>query len=65
MLDLSQFSGARLKKNVRVLDFVGGSLISKRTASREPARLGKTPKQLIAILRAAPLLELKRFEDVV
>jgi len=31
MLDLSQYSGARLKQKVRVLDFSGGHFISRET----------------------------------
>jgi hypothetical protein len=58
MLDLSQFSGSRLKHNIQVLDFVGGKFESRKTGEAAKARKGATSRQLIAILRAAPTLEL-------
>ncbi|WP_458316188.1 hypothetical protein [Mycolicibacterium brisbanense] len=59
MLDLSQFSGARLKQRIRVLDFVGGKFVSRQTRGKEPARIGATSRQLTAILRGAPPLQLQ------
>ena len=59
MLDLSQFSGQRLKKKLRVLDFVGGHLFLKETGTTLPGRHGKTPKQRLGILRRGPLLALR------
>lgn len=61
MLDLSQFSGARLKQGVRVLDFVRGSIVSKKTGEKGSTTSAGTPRQLITILRAAPLLSLSEF----
>ncbi len=59
MLDLSQFSGQRLKKFIRVLDFVQGSLASKETGRRGSTRIGDTPKKLLSILRRGPTFELE------
>lgn len=53
-LDLSQFSGSRLKYNLRTLDFSGGSLVLKFTGSKTPPRVGDTPKRLLGILRRGP-----------
>ena len=64
MLDLSQFSGSRLKKGVEVLDLVEGSMISKRTGKAGSARKGGTPRQLNGILRTAPQLTLETFADL-
>lgn len=61
MLDLSQFSGQRLKQEIRVLDLDRGVLVSKRTRSRESPRRGDTARKLLTLLRSAPLLELDRF----
>lgn len=61
MLDLSQFSGARLKQGVRVLDLVGGSIVSRKTGEKASAKKAGTPRQLNTILRAAPLLPLVDF----
>lgn len=65
MLDLSQFSGSRLKQGIQVLDFQGGRLVARKTRSADPARVGGTPLQLIAILRVAPRLELSRFTELI
>lgn len=58
LLDLSQYSGSRLKQGIRVLDFSEGQLIARRTRSSEPARVGKRARELNTILRAAPVLDL-------
>lgn len=65
MLDLSQFSGMRLKQNIRVLDLSGGLIVSKQTGVATAPRVGKTPRALITILRGAPQLELSRFDLIV
>lgn len=63
MLDLSQYSGSRLKQRIHVLDFQGGRIVSRRTRSREDARAGDTPRQVIAILRVAPRFELSLLDE--
>jgi hypothetical protein len=66
MLDLSQFSGSRLKQGIRVLDFVGGKIVSRKTrAGQDSTRTGDTPRQVVTIFRAAPELSLERFADIV
>lgn len=65
MLDLSQYSGARLKQKVRVLDFSGGHFISRETRSSAPPRVARTTRELIAMLRGAPTLELAELQDQV
>jgi hypothetical protein len=61
MLDLSQYSGERLKKYLHVLDFANGHFVLKETGRKGTDRVGGTPKQLIAILRRAPTLDLAKF----
>lgn len=63
MMDLSQFSGQRLKKNLKALDFQNGHLVLKATGSSQPVRAGTTPKQRLGILRRAPLFELKQLSS--
>jgi hypothetical protein len=58
MLDLSQFSGQRLKKHISVLDFVTGHIVLKQTTSNAPDRVGDTAMKLLQILRRGPLLDL-------
>ncbi|MBT1606945.1 ATP-binding protein [Curtobacterium flaccumfaciens] len=60
MLDLSQFSGSRLKQNITVLDFEDGHFVSKLTRSKEAPQRGSTSLQLIGILRRGPVLPLAR-----
>ncbi|MCD9121461.1 ATP-binding protein [Cupriavidus sp. UGS-1] len=58
LLDLSQYSGSRLKQGIHVLDFERGHMVLKRTRSTEPARIGDTVLKLVALLRRAPTFEL-------
>lgn len=58
MLDLSQYSGSRLKQKLKVLDFSDGRFVAKETTSSTPDRVAQTPLGLIAILRTAPTLSL-------
>ncbi len=59
MLDLSQFSGSRLKQGLRVLDLQGEALVAKQTRTKAKTRKADRPLELIAIMRAAPLFELE------
>jgi len=63
MLDLSQFSGARLRQSIRVLDLERGVVVSKTTGQRKSTREGRTPRQLVTIYRSAPLLDLAIFRS--
>lgn len=64
MLDLSQYTGSRLKQGIRILDLQGGSIVARRTRSADPARIGNTPREIIAILRVAPRFELSRLSEL-
>lgn len=59
MLDLSQFSGHRLKRRLKVLDFESGHLVIKETGTATPAKIANTPKERVGLLRRGPLFELK------
>lgn len=63
LLDLSQYSGARLKRNLRVLDFVKDHLVLKRTQGDAPPRVGDTPKKLVDILRRGPAFPLSNLSE--
>jgi hypothetical protein len=65
MLDLSQFSGSRLKQGIHVLDFSGGRLISRKTRAGAKPRVGETSRQVITMLRAAPPFNLDLVADLV
>lgn len=64
LLDLSQYSGSRLKQRLRVLDFEKGHMVLKRTRSTEPAKIGDTSLKLVALLRQGPLFPLERIVSV-
>lgn len=58
MLDLSQYSGSRLKQRIHVLDFTQGRVVSRETRTAASPKVGGTPLQVISILRGAPVLAL-------
>ncbi|CTP85140.1 AAA family ATPase [Xanthomonas graminis] len=62
LLDLSQYSGSRLKQRLRVLDFERGHMVLKRTRSTEAPKVGDTSLRLVALLRQGPLLPLNRIQ---
>jgi hypothetical protein len=64
MMDLSQFSGQRLKKYLRILDLKGGHLVSKKTGSRGTTSVGDTPRKLNTILRTSPQFHLSRLSGI-
>ena len=65
MLDLSRFSGSRLKHGIRVLDFKNGKIVSRKTRVQDQAlRKGETTLQVLSILRAAPVFDLERLSNL-
>ncbi|MFM0244279.1 ATP-binding protein [Paraburkholderia sediminicola] len=64
LLDLSQYSGSRLKQRLRVLDFEHGHMVLKRTRSSEPPKLGDSVLRLVALLRQGPLFPLPDLGNV-
>lgn len=64
LLDLSEYTGARLKQKLWVLGLEGGHLLLKRTRSNEQPRIGDTPRRLVAILRLGPAFPLERLGSV-
>lgn len=65
LLDLSQYSGARLKRNLRVLDFVKDHLILKETRGNDVPRVGDSPRKLVELLRRGPTFELDQLSNIV
>lgn len=60
LLDLSQYSGSRLKQGLRVLDLEGDALVLRETRSAKKPRAGEAPLDLIDILREGPEFQLQR-----
>jgi len=65
LLDLSQYSGSRLKQNLRVLDFERGHMVLKKTRSTQTPIVGDTSLRLVALLRQGPLFPLDTIESTV
>jgi hypothetical protein len=64
MLDLSQFSGTRFKRNLKVLDFTKTYLVLKNTGGAAVPRRGDSPKKLQSILRRGPIFELAELANL-
>jgi hypothetical protein len=64
-MDLSQFSGSRLKYNLKALDLVDGKLVLRNTGTKVAPKVGNTAKSILAILRAGPVLPLLRLADII
>jgi hypothetical protein len=60
MLDLSQYSGQRLRRKLKVLNFEDGFLVLKDTGTKKESRVGRTRNQRLGILRRGPLFDLDR-----
>jgi hypothetical protein len=65
LLDLSQYSGARLKLNLKVLDFVKDHLVWKKTRRDDPPRISDTPRKLVDLLPRGPTFELASLSNIV
>lgn len=65
MLDLSQYSGARLKQKVRVLDFSDGHFVSRETRTSQSPKVARTARELTTMLRGAPILPLTLLQSEV
>jgi AAA ATPase domain len=64
LLDLSQYSGTRLKRNLKVLDFVKDHLVLKKTQGDDVPRVGDTPRKLVDLLRRGPVFHLSLLSDI-
>lgn len=60
MLDLSQFSGDRLKKDLTVLDLEDGILVMKVTGKKTRSTKADSSRKSLEVLRKGPLFELSR-----
>lgn len=59
MLDLSEYSGSRLKHGLRALNFVDGKFQTKETGTSTKPKVARTPREFTTILRTAPVFPLK------
>ena len=64
LLDLSQYSGSRLKQKLTVLDFERSHLVLKRTRSSDAPRVGDTVLRLVSLLRKGPVFNLSVLSNI-
>jgi hypothetical protein len=64
VLDLSQYSGERLKKRLHALDFEDGYMVLKLTGTTQAPRIGDTPRKLLTILRSSPRFDLTKLSTI-
>jgi hypothetical protein len=58
MLDLSEYTGQRLRRGVHVLNFEGGRLSAQKTGEPRSRREGTAAREVTGIFRRAPELDL-------
>lgn len=61
ILDLSQYTGSRLKQGLQVFDLTEDSIVLRTTRSQEKDRTARTSRQVLTLLRTAPVLPLETF----
>jgi hypothetical protein len=60
MIDLSEYSGSRLKKNLNVIELRGDALVLRTTGKEGRTIVADTPRRVVQIFRAGPLFSLNR-----
>jgi hypothetical protein len=60
MIDLSEYSGSRLKKNLNVIELRGDALVLRTTGKDGRTIVADTPRRVVQIFRAGPLFSLDR-----
>ena len=58
MIDLSEFSGSRLKKNLNVIELRGDALVLRTTGKDGKTIIADTPRKVVQILRTGPIFRL-------
>lgn len=61
LIDLSEYSSYRLKKDLNVLELQGDNLVLRKTGEQGPSVIGDTPRKLVQIFRTGPQFELATF----
>lgn len=65
MVDLSEYSGSRLKKNVSVIELKGDALSLRKTGPRGSVTIADTPRKLVQIFRTGPEFSLDKLSNLV
>jgi hypothetical protein len=64
MIDLSEFSGSRLKKNLNVIELRGNALVLRTTGKDGKTIVANTPRRVVQILRNGPLFSLSMLSKI-
>lgn len=64
LIDLSEYSGSRLKKDMNVIELQGDDLILRKTGGQDPVVRGDAPRKLVQIFRNGPKLDLGLFRPL-
>lgn len=64
MIDLSEYSGSRLKKNLTVVELKGDILVLRKTGKKSKNVEADTARKVIQILRIGPQFQLSAFADI-
>lgn len=60
MIDLCEYSGSRLKKNLNVIELRGDALVLRTTGKDGRVIVADTPRRVVQIFRAGPVFDLQR-----
>ncbi len=58
MIDLSEYSGYRLKKDINLIELQGDVLVLRKTGEQGATVIGNTPRKLVQIFRRGPEFQL-------
>lgn len=61
LIDLSEYSSYRFKKDINVLELQADDLVLRKTGEKGPVVVGDTPRKLVQIFRTGPVLDLSQF----
>ncbi|MGE3066875.1 MAG: ATP-binding protein [Hyphomicrobiaceae bacterium] len=64
MIDLSEYSGSRLKKDISVIELQGDTLVLRKTGEQGSKVVADTPRKLVQIFRTGPELQLQTFSNL-
>ncbi|UEM12467.1 hypothetical protein J4G43_050170 [Bradyrhizobium barranii subsp. barranii] len=65
MVDLSEYSGSRLKKDLTVIELKGDILVLRKTGKQGKSVDADTARKVVQIFRTGPELNLATFADLV
>lgn len=58
MIDLSEYSGSKLKKDISVIELQGDALVLRKTGQQGEVTIADTPRKLVQIFRTGPQFDL-------